>query len=40
MFSKFLAVFCGLQPRALRALRSFERVLSSENRAIFAATKN
>jgi hypothetical protein len=26
MVSNFLAVFCGLQPRALRALCSFERV--------------
>jgi len=29
MFSNVLAVFCGFQPRELRALRAFERVLGA-----------
>jgi hypothetical protein len=37
MFSNVLAVCCGFQPRALRALRAFERVLGKDYRAMFAS---
>jgi hypothetical protein len=35
-----LAIFCGLQPRALRALRSFERVPKLRKSGNFRETKN